>query len=102
MGYVRYESPETFALLRAVYAAWWLFLNFFQPVRKLLSNEQVGSKVRKKYDWAQTLYQRVLASPEASEESKTRLRKVYAPLNPEELQRRIQRNVEQPLSRLHG
>ncbi|MCS7240786.1 MAG: hypothetical protein NZ651_06050 [Candidatus Bipolaricaulota bacterium] len=53
MGYGRYESPEALAI-KTVYADWQLFLNFFQPVRKLLCKEQVGSKVRKEYARAQT------------------------------------------------
>ncbi|MEM1907689.1 MAG: transposase family protein [Thermosphaera sp.] len=34
VGSARYESAEALALLRAIYADWRLFLNFFQPVRE--------------------------------------------------------------------
>ncbi len=81
VGYGRYESPEALALMKAIYAISGLFLNFFQPVRKLLAKERVGSKVRKKYDRIYTLYPRGLASPWASEETKARLREVYKTLN---------------------
>ncbi|MCS7241022.1 MAG: transposase family protein, partial [Candidatus Bipolaricaulota bacterium] len=78
VGYGRYESPEALAILKAIYADWRLFLNFFQPVRKLVSKEQVGSKVRKKYDRAQTPYPRVLASPWVREEDKAKLRELWS------------------------
>ncbi len=48
VGYGRYESPEALGLMKAIYAISGLFLNFFQPVRKLLAKERVGDKVRKK------------------------------------------------------
>jgi len=61
----------------------------------------VGSKVRKRYDRAQTPYQRVLASPLVAEEDKAKLRELYRTLNPIELQRRVHKNLER-LRRLHG
>jgi hypothetical protein len=50
IGYERYESVEALALLEAIYSDWRRFVNLFQPVRKLLRKERVGSKVRKRYD----------------------------------------------------
>jgi hypothetical protein len=82
-------------VLEAIYRDWRLLVNFFQPVRKLLSKERVGSKVRKKYDLAQTPYQRVLASPLVSKEDEAKLRELYRTLNPVKLQRRVRRNLEQ-------
>ncbi len=82
-------------MLEAIYRDWRLLVNFFQPVRKLLSKERVGSKVRKKYDLAQTPYQRVLASPLVSKEDEAKLRELYRTLNPVKLQRRVRRNLEQ-------
>jgi len=37
-----------------------LSTNFFQPTCKLVAKERVGAKVHKKYDTAQTPYQRLL------------------------------------------
>ncbi|MEM3484964.1 MAG: hypothetical protein QXI12_05030 [Candidatus Methanomethyliaceae archaeon] len=54
VGYARYESKEALG----IYADWRLLLNFFQPMQKLMAKERVRSKVRKKYDQAQTPYQR--------------------------------------------
>jgi hypothetical protein len=101
IGYDRHETVEARALLQAIYADWRLVVNLFQPVRKLLEKKREGSKVRKRYDVARTPYQRVLASSDVSEEKKEKLREVYRTLNPVELRRRIEKNVEK-LRRLHG
>lgn len=54
----------------------------------------MGSKVRKRYDTARTPYQRVLESPDVSEQDKERLRQIYAILNPVALRQRIDANLE--------
>jgi hypothetical protein len=93
IGYERYESPEALALLQAIYADLRLFINFFQPVMKLVEKKRVGSKVHKKYDTAQTPYQRVLASVDVDQATKDQLGQLYLTLNPVDLQRRIDANL---------
>lgn len=95
VGYDRYESSEALSLLQAIYADLRLFINFFQPVMKLVSKTRVGSKVRRKYDMAQTSYQRILASPYVSQDVKERLCQLYLILNPIALRRRINAHLEQ-------
>lgn len=94
IGYERYESDEALTLMRAIYQDWRLHINFFQPVLKLVEKRRVGSKVRKRYDTARTPYQRVLESPDVSEEDKERLRQIYFTLNPVVLRQRIDENLE--------
>ncbi len=93
IGYARYESLEALALLRAVYDDLRLFVNFFQPVMKLVSKTRLGSNVRKKYDTAQTPYQRVLASTHVEQTTQEQLRELFLSLNPALLQRRIEHNL---------
>lgn len=93
IGYSRNESAEALALMGLIYADLRLFINFFQPVMKLVSKIRVGSKVRKKYDQAQTPYQRILASKHSDEIVKEQLTELYLSLNPVELQRRIGTNL---------
>jgi hypothetical protein len=62
VGYDRYSSRAALAVLQRVYGLLRLQHNFFRPVRKLVSKHRVGSKVVKRYDAAQTPYQRVLAA----------------------------------------
>lgn len=94
IGYERYESDEALTLMRAIYQDWRLYVNFFQPVLKLVEKRRVGSKVRKRYDTARTPYQRVLESPNVSEENKECLRQIYFTLNPVVLRQRIDENLE--------
>ncbi len=54
IGYDRLETPEELALLCAIYTDLRLYINFFQPVLKLVGKEQVDGKTVKKYDRAAT------------------------------------------------
>ena len=94
IGYDRYESAEALALMETIYHDYRLYVNFFQPVLKLVEKQRIDNKVRKRYDTARTPYRRVLESPDVSKEDKERLRQVYRPLNPVILRRRIQENLE--------
>src|SRR5215212_929413 len=62
VGYARYDTEAQLHLLNELYATLRLYTNFFQPTMKLKSKERVGSKVIKRYERAQTPYQRVLAA----------------------------------------
>lgn len=94
VGYDRYEGAAACAALNALYEPLRLYLNFFQPVMVLVEKTRDGAKVTKRYDNAQTPYQRVLAAPEVPEEAKERLRKLYLTLNPAALLRQIQTRQE--------
>ena len=54
---------------------------------KLVSKTRHGAKVSKKFDLAQTPYQRVLASPDVSDKMKDALRRTFKELNPAQLKR---------------
>ena len=89
VGYARYDTDNELNTLNELYGYLRLYVNFFQPVRKLIKKERTGSKVIKTYDEAKTPYRRVLASPDIEDEIKVKLRKEYAMLNPAELKRKI-------------
>ena len=97
VGYQRYDTELQLRLLNELYATLRLYTNFFQPTMKLKSKERVGSKVTKRYDDAQTPYQRVLAAVQVSEAEKQRLRAKYKTLNPAALKRKLMRLQEQLL-----
>lgn len=97
VGYARYDTEAQLQLLNELYATLRLYTNFFQPTMKLKSKERVGSKVIKRYDRAQTPYQRVLAAPQVSEAEKARLRARYKTLNPAALKRKLMRLQDQLL-----
>ena len=90
IGYDRYEGVEACRALASVYGVLRLYNNFFQPSVKLVSKERTGSQVTKKYDKAQTPYQRVLASVEVGEIIKESLQSEYEKLDPVELLRQVE------------
>ncbi|MBU1427378.1 transposase family protein [bacterium] len=89
VGYARYDTDKELSILNELYVYLRLYVNFFQPVRKLIKKERIGSKVIKRYDEAKTPYRRVLASPDIEDEIKMKLKSQYAMLNPAELKRKI-------------
>ena len=97
VGYQRYDTELQLRLLNELYATLRLYSNFFQPTMKLQSKQRVGSKVTKRYDRAQTPYQRVLASPRVNKATKERLHQKYETLNPAALKRKLMRIQNQLL-----
>ena len=91
MGYGRYDTEEELRVLNQLYSNLRLYVNFFQPVRKLIQKERMGSRIKKRYDVAQTPYRRALSSPLISDEVKVKLTILYDKLNPAELKREITR-----------
>ena len=89
VGYARYDTDKELSILNELYRYLRLYTNFFQPVRKLIKKERIGSKITKTYDEAKTPYRRVLASPDIKDEIKMKLKSQYAMLNPAELKRKI-------------
>jgi hypothetical protein len=95
VGYDRLESGEQRALLESIYKDLRLYVNFFQPVLKLIGKERIGNQVIRKYDTARTPYQRVLEREDVSLTRKAHLLNLYLRLNPAELRRRIDEKVAQ-------
>jgi hypothetical protein len=91
VGYGRFDTDQQLQLLNELYSQLRLYTNFFLPTMKLQSKERVGSRVKKKYDQAQTPYQRVLASRQVTKADKQQLRAKYASLNPAALKRKLDR-----------
>jgi len=93
VGYDRLETEEELVILRSIYADLRLYINFFQPVLKLVGKEQVDGKTIKQYDVATTPFRRVLASDQVSLETKAKLTNLYLHLNPVVLRNQIDQNV---------
>lgn len=94
IGYDRYDSAQALAQMNTVYDDLRLYVNFFQPSMKLVAKQRVDTKVRKRYDSAQTPYQRVLRSPDVDDACKENLRRVYLGLNPVALRTRIDAHLK--------
>jgi hypothetical protein len=82
VGYDRYEGMDAWRALTALYGVLRLYVNFFQPSVKLLSKERKEGRTTKRYDKAQTPYQRVLNSTAVGEDGKIPLRASYERLDP--------------------
>jgi hypothetical protein len=93
IGYDRLESSEELALLGSIYADLRLYINFFQPVLKLVAKERVDGKTIRTYDQAMTPFRRVLALDSLPMEIKARLTAQYVQLNPVTLRASIDTKV---------
>jgi hypothetical protein len=93
IGYDRLDSPEELALLRSIYTDLRLYINFFQPVLKLVGKERVDGKTLRTYDQAKTPFRRVLALDSLTIELKARLTAQYVQLNPVTLRASIDAKV---------
>lgn len=93
IGYDRLEGPEELALLRSIYSDLRLYINFFQPVLKLVAKERIDRKTVRTYDQAKTPYRRVMALDTLPLEVKAHLTAQYVKLNPVRLRASIDAKV---------
>jgi len=94
IGYDRYNSRAALEALNRIYDLTRLYVNFFQPVMKLVSKTRHGAKVHKVYDRARTPYQRLLEAGVVTEAKRQELAATYHGLNPVTLLKQINENLE--------
>ena len=94
VGYDRYSSQAALEALNRVYDLLRLYVNFFQPVMKLVTKTRHGAKVHKVYDTARTPYRRLLEAGVLTEAKQQELAAIYHGLNPVSLLRQINENLE--------
>lgn len=82
VGYDRLDTPAQLLLLQRLYEVLHLYINFFQPVQKVVGKKQSGTLNAKIYDQAKTPYQRTLDCELIPESSKLALIAQYNSLNP--------------------
>jgi len=92
-GELRLDTSEQIAAGNALYERMWLYYNLFQPVMHLTEKTVEGDKVRRKWDEAQTPYQRLLATGVLSPEQQERLQALYEQTNPLQLREEIYRGL---------
>lgn len=105
LGYQRFDTETVFDLMLTLYRGpLRLYINFFQPSVKCTEKKRIGSKIKKIYDVAQTPYERALAHPKVSTESKEILTRLFETLDPFTLRTEIDDLVRdiQKLSRWHS
>jgi hypothetical protein len=81
LGELRLDTAEQIAAGNALYERMWVYYNLFQPVMHLSEKTVDGDKVRRRWDQAQTPYQRLRASGVLSQEQQERLQALYEQTN---------------------
>jgi len=95
VGYLRYDTETELNLLNDLYRSEMrLYKNFFQPVIKLVLKERTAGRIHRVYDKPKTPYQRLLESPDLSDETKQELTNFYLSLNPAKLKRAIDKKLD--------
>ena len=94
VGYGRLATRAAHRQLAEVYRLVRLQANFFQPVRQLLEKHHQGAILQRRYDRAMTPFQRVLAAQVLSPSKQQELTTLYTSLNPLQLQRQLQVELE--------
>ncbi len=90
----RYNSRAALEALNQIYDLLRLYVNFFQPVMKLVAKTRHGARVHKVYDTARTPYQRLLKDGILAEAKQQELAATYHSLNPVLLLKQINDNLE--------
>jgi len=89
VGQLRLDTPEQVQALGALYERMWVYYNLFQPVLHLRQKTVVGDRVKRKWDQAQTPYERVQALGVLPPEQQARLQQLYEQTNPLALRQEI-------------
>lgn len=89
LGYQRYDTKEQLQIIKKLLRVVELYVNLFQPSRKMISKTRKGAKVHRTYDEAQTPYQRVIKSGILDKSNKTQQNILYENINPAQLQREM-------------
>lgn len=89
LGYGRLDTTGQCEAVNRLYDQLWVYNNLCQPVLHLTGKEVVDGKLKRRWDTAQTPYQRLRATGVLSEEEHTRLAALYAATNPRQLREAI-------------
>lgn len=98
LGYTRYDCKDIVPVMNELYEVLDLYLNHFVPSRKCIEKVRIGSKYKRRYDQAQTPYQRVLTHQATSQTVKDKLKAERERLNPLLLKRRVDTLTKQILT----
>jgi hypothetical protein len=89
LGQARLDTAEQCAALNALYDQMWVYYNLFQPVLHLVEKTHDGTRVRRRWDDADTPLARLLATDTLAPAPRDRLEQRYAQTNPRALRHTI-------------
>lgn len=94
-GYHRFDNQKLVKLMNDLYSnELSLLFNFFYPCIKLIDKVRIESSIKKKYDKAQTPYQRLMASSCLTLDQEKTLKYKFITLDPFYLQKTIQKKLK--------
>ena len=93
-GAARLDTPAQGAALNALYERMGLYYNLFQPVLHLVEKTAQGTRVRRRWDIAQTPYERLAATPALPLAARATLDALYQTTNPRALRREIHARID--------
>lgn len=96
-GHERLDTPDQCAALNALYDQMWWFYNACQPVLHLVEKTVDGTRLRRKWDVAQTPLARLLATDALSPAQREALQTRWEATNPRALRRAIYQQRDQLL-----
>jgi hypothetical protein len=94
LGYDRLDTVEQTQVLNLLYDKMWFYYNFFQPVMHLAEKTVIpvkgrSARVKRRYDQAQTPFDRLCATNAISDENRHRLQALRDQTNPRQLRQEI-------------
>jgi hypothetical protein len=101
VGYTRFEQ-DALPALKAVYTLAEDYLNFLQPVLKLVEKTRNGPRVRRRYDPAQTPYRRLLSLGTLAAATRHHLDTRYAAIHPIYLKTALEEAQTRTFRRCHS
>jgi hypothetical protein len=101
LGFARLDSARQTLALNELYDQMWLYYNLFQPVlhlaeKTLMLSADDRAHVKRRYDVAQTPFDRLCATPALSPAQRTKLARLRDATNP----RRLRQDIYDRLDRL--
>jgi hypothetical protein len=95
VGYLRFDTPEELDLLNRVWELDGVFTNYLLAQQKLVDKRRDGAKVTKRYDRAQTPYERAMTHREVTELERARMNQVFTQIHMAALSDEIERLLAQ-------
>ena len=91
-GYIRIDDDARLLILKELYATLEIYINHFQSSMKCIEKIRENiSRTSRKYDEAQTPFQRFMAHKKISKDAKKKMKSFHETLNPKTLHDEIQR-----------
>jgi hypothetical protein len=92
-GNARLDTPAQCTALNTLYERMWLYYNLFQPVLHLVEKTASATQVRRRWDTAQTPYERLAAAAVLPASEQAPLDALYQTTNPRALRRELYAHI---------